>query len=60
MVEGLSCLLYVHMQQATAAPAENWVYFVEKARTGDSWLWNQNKNSQCAKNRELIDSLIEK
>ena len=58
MVEGLSCLFYVFTQQATAA-AENWFYFVEKARTGGSWLWNQ-KNSHCAKNRELIDILIEK
>ena len=47
MVEGLSCLLYIRTQQATAAAAaaaaaaENWFYFVEKACPGGSWLWNQ-------------------
>ena len=58
MVEGLSCLLYKRTQQATAAAAENWFYFVEKAHPGGSWRWNQ-KNSHCAKNRELIYILIE-
>ena len=29
--------------RATAAAAENWFYFVEKALTGGSWLWNQKK-----------------
>ena len=38
IVEGLSYLLYAHTQHATAAAAENWFYFVEKARPGGSSL----------------------
>ena len=40
---GLNCLFYAQTQLSSAAAAENWFYFVEKARTGGSWLWNQMK-----------------
>ena len=44
MVEGLSCLLNAHTQQATAAEAENWIQFVKKGRPGVSWPGNLKKN----------------
>ena len=53
-VGGLNCLLYAQKQQSTAAAAENWFYFVEKARAGIAGCGIK-KNSHCAKNRESID-----